>query len=142
MIFVAVHVAELIVVWSNMSNKESGRGSCWNCENIMQCFSSREQMKVEDMLKLSDTLGESQPRPDTVNIEEAESSLRETGGLNYEVDFPFILLYFLCSEIFATFRVLTLFIVQLILHIVANGREQILASGILFESSNRIISYY
>ncbi|KAL2900254.1 Protein NPGR2 [Bienertia sinuspersici] len=61
--------------------KSSG---CWNCESIMQCFCSKEQMRVDEMLKLSDSLDEVEPRPDTLNIEEAESSLRESGGLNYE----------------------------------------------------------
>lgn len=67
------------------SAKEVKRGSgSWNCRSIMQCFSSREQMKVEDMLKLSDSQDDVQPRPDTLNIEEAESSLRESSGLNFE----------------------------------------------------------
>lgn len=73
------------------SAKEVKRGSgSWNCRSIMQCFSSREQMKVEDMLKLSDSQDDVQPRPDTLNIEEAESSLRESSGLNFEVGFSCI----------------------------------------------------
>ncbi|XP_021847346.1 protein NPGR2 isoform X1 [Spinacia oleracea] len=72
-----------------MSNNKSVKGlkkssGCWNNSSIMQCFSSKDQMRVDEILKLSDSFDDVQPRPDTVNIEEAESSLREGGGLNYE----------------------------------------------------------
>lgn len=92
-----VVVAEVIGVLSNMSNNKSVKGlkkssGCWNNSSIMQCFSSKDQMRVDEILKLSDSFDDVQPRPDTVNIEEAESSLREGGGLNYEVCFSCVLL--------------------------------------------------
>ncbi|XP_021763273.1 protein NPGR2-like [Chenopodium quinoa] len=72
-----------------MSNRSSVRvpkksSGCWNCQSIMQCFCSGEPMRVDEILKRSDSLDDVQLRPDTMNIEEAESSLRESGGLNYE----------------------------------------------------------
>ncbi|KAL7198536.1 hypothetical protein ACSBR2_020931 [Camellia fascicularis] len=65
---------------------------------ITQCFCSGEQLRVDEMVPSSESLatkdysengysshaGEIRQKPDTGNIEEAESSLRETGGLNYE----------------------------------------------------------
>ncbi|KAJ8650756.1 hypothetical protein MRB53_003779 [Persea americana] len=65
---------------------------------IMKCLCSGEQLQADDMVPSSDSLatrdysasgyssraGEPERRPDTGNIEEAESSLRESGCLNYE----------------------------------------------------------
>lgn len=65
----------------------------------MKCLCSGEQMKADEMVPSSESLatkdystsayssqaGEAERKPDTGNIEEAESSLRESGSLNYEV---------------------------------------------------------
>ncbi|KAL2487955.1 no pollen germination related 2 [Forsythia ovata] len=65
---------------------------------IMQCLCSGEQLRAEEMVPSSESLatkdythsvyssqaGEAERKPDTGNIEEAESSLRESGSLNYE----------------------------------------------------------
>ncbi|CAA3013915.1 tetratricopeptide repeat 7A-like [Olea europaea subsp. europaea] len=65
---------------------------------IMQCLWSGEQPRGEEMVPSSEFLankdytnsvyssqaGEAERKPDTGNIEEAESSLRESGSLNYE----------------------------------------------------------
>lgn len=68
----------------------------------MKCLCSKEQLQADDMVPSSESLatrdysasgyssrtGEAERRPDTGNIEEAESSLRESGCLNYEVGHP------------------------------------------------------
>ncbi|CAA2965553.1 tetratricopeptide repeat 7A-like [Olea europaea subsp. europaea] len=65
---------------------------------IMQCLCSGEQLLGEEMVPSSESLAtkdythsvyssqaeEAERKPDTGNIEEAESSLRESGSLNYE----------------------------------------------------------
>ncbi|KAL8547913.1 hypothetical protein ACS0TY_007283 [Phlomoides rotata] len=63
---------------------------------IMKCFSSAEQSHGNEMVPSSEyhatkdnsasvrLSGESERKPDTGNIEEAETSLRESGCLNYE----------------------------------------------------------
>ncbi|CAI9770568.1 unnamed protein product [Fraxinus pennsylvanica] len=64
----------------------------------MQCLCSGEQLHGEEMVPSSESLatkdythsvyssqaGEAERKPDTGNIEEAESSLRDSGSLNYE----------------------------------------------------------
>lgn len=68
---------------------------------IMKCLCSGEQLKVDEIVPSPASLatkdyavggcsphaGETDQKPDTGNIEEAESSLRESGYLNYEVSF-------------------------------------------------------
>ncbi|KAI3449806.1 hypothetical protein Pfo_006471 [Paulownia fortunei] len=65
---------------------------------IMQCLCSGEQSRGNEMVRSSESLatkdysasvyssrpGETERKPDTGNIEEAETSLRESGCLNYE----------------------------------------------------------
>ncbi|KAK9726417.1 hypothetical protein RND81_05G213700 [Saponaria officinalis] len=50
----------------------------------MNCFCSGEKMRVQEILQLSESLDESQPEHEILNIQEAESSLRGNGGLNTE----------------------------------------------------------
>lgn len=81
------------------------------CRKIMKCLRSGESLGGADEVFPSSgslasatkdfsasehsCLGEHiDKKPDTGNIEEAESSLRESGVLNYEVDF--IILTFCC----------------------------------------------
>lgn len=66
---------------------------------MMKCICSGEQLNVEDLIPSPDSLatrdysasgyssrtGENDTKIDTSNIEEAESSLRESNFLNYEV---------------------------------------------------------
>lgn len=66
----------------------------------MKCFYSGEQLSRKEMNASSESLatrdfsasgyssrpGEADPKLDNSNIEEAESSLRESGFLNYEVN--------------------------------------------------------
>lgn len=64
---------------------------------IMQCLCSGEQLHAIEMVPSSakdrsasvhsSQPGEAERKPDTGNIEEAETSLRESGSLNYEVFF-------------------------------------------------------
>lgn len=68
-------------------------------QKMMKCICSREQLRVDEMVHSSDSLatrdysasgyssraGEKETKVDNSNIEEAESSLRESGYLNYEV---------------------------------------------------------
>lgn len=68
---------------------------------MMKCFYSEEQLERKEMNASSESLatrdfsasgfssrpGEPDPKLDNSNIEEAESSLRESGFLNYEVKF-------------------------------------------------------
>ena len=77
---------------------------------IMQCLCSGEQLRADEMAPSTESLamkdykvsgytsndGEINQRPDTGNIEEAESSLRESGCLNYEVGFCMLLTLSLC----------------------------------------------
>lgn len=65
---------------------------------VMNCLCSGEQLQADEMIPSSESLatkdysasvyssqaGEGERKPDTGNIEEAESSLRESGSLNYE----------------------------------------------------------
>ena len=66
---------------------------------MMKCICSGEQLRVDEIIPSSESLatrdysasgfssrtGEADTKVDTSNIEEAESSLRESGYLNYEV---------------------------------------------------------
>lgn len=66
---------------------------------MMKCIRSGEQLRVDDTVASSESLatrdysasgyssraGEIDAKVDNSNIEEAESSLRESGYLNYEV---------------------------------------------------------
>ena len=77
---------------------------------IMKCLWSGEQLRADEMAPSSESLatkdyavsgytsndGEINQKPDTGNIEEAESSLRESGCLNYEVGFSRLLTLRLC----------------------------------------------
>lgn len=69
---------------------------------MMKCFHSGEQLEAKKMMnasseslatrdfsasRYSSRPGEPDPKLDNSNIEEAESSLRESGFLNYEVIF-------------------------------------------------------
>ena len=82
----------------NLMNKRgiSIRGKL---RKMMKCICSGEQMGMDEIIPSSESLatrdfsasgyssraGENERKPDTSNIEEAESSLRESGFLNYEV---------------------------------------------------------
>ena len=69
--------------------------------NMLKCIRSGEQVELDEMDHSSDSLatrdysasgyssrpGEVETKVDNSNIEEAESSLRESGYLNYEVSF-------------------------------------------------------
>jgi hypothetical protein len=73
---------------------------------MMKCICSGEQLKVDEMVHSSESLatrdysasgyssraGEVETKMDNSNIEEAESSLRESGYLNYEVGYILFLL--------------------------------------------------
>lgn len=68
-------------------------------QKVMNCLCSGEQLKEHEMIPSSESLAtkyystsvyssqavEAERKPDSGNIEEAESSLRESGSLNYEV---------------------------------------------------------
>ena len=68
---------------------------------MMKCICSGEHLRVDEIIPSSESLatrdysasgyssraGEADSKVDTSNIEEAESSLRESGFLNYEVRF-------------------------------------------------------
>lgn len=64
---------------------------------MMQCLCSGEQVRTIEMAPssvkdysasvVSSKPEEGERKPDTGNIEEAETSLRESGGINYEVSF-------------------------------------------------------
>ncbi|XP_059660309.1 protein NPGR2-like [Cornus florida] len=70
----------------------------WNFGKIMNCICPGEHLAADEMVRPSESLatrdyifsghssraGEILQKPDTGNIEEAESSLRESGCLNYE----------------------------------------------------------
>ncbi|OVA02347.1 Tetratricopeptide repeat-containing domain [Macleaya cordata] len=75
-----------------------GTGSRPRLRRIMRCLRSGEHLRADEMVPSSESLatrdysasgyssraGESEHKPDNSNIEEAESSLRESGCLNYE----------------------------------------------------------
>lgn len=74
------------------------RGISTRLRNLMKCLRSGEQLRLDEMVPSSKSLatkdysasgyssraGETEQKPDIGNIEEAESSLRESGSLNYE----------------------------------------------------------
>ena len=78
---------------------------------MMKCICSGEQLRVDEIIPSSESLatrdysasgyssraGDNERKPDTSNIEEAESSLRESGFLNYEVSLP---MYYLHLNLF------------------------------------------
>ncbi|XP_043704818.1 protein NPGR2-like [Telopea speciosissima] len=78
--------------------RKRGSGVRPGLGKMMRCLCSGEQLRADDMVPSSDSLatrdysaslyssrtGETEQRPDTSNIEEAESSLRESSCLNYE----------------------------------------------------------
>ena len=80
------------------------RGKLWK---MMKCIRSSEQPKLDEMAASSESLatrdysasgyssraGEVDQKLDSSNIEEAESSLRESGYLNYEVSYMLILIF-------------------------------------------------
>ncbi|GAB2281803.1 hypothetical protein Dimus_016369 [Dionaea muscipula] len=55
-----------------------------NFRHLMQCLCSGELIRMHEMDPLSESHGEVTQNPDIGNIEEAESSLRESESLNYE----------------------------------------------------------
>lgn len=84
----------------NWVNKPGKAGTNLKLRKMMKCFCSGEQLQIGDMVPAPDSpatkdytasvrssrAGEAEHKLDTGNIEEAESSLRESGGaLNYEV---------------------------------------------------------
>lgn len=93
---------------------------------VMNCLCSGEQLQVDEMIPSSESLATKdysasvyssqagERKPDTGNIEEAESSLRESGSLNYEVPFlslpipTVLLLVFLMGviDVFSAFSLL------------------------------------
>lgn len=65
--------------------------SCKRSNSPNEMIPSSESTGTKDYsisLYSSQTVGENDKKPDTVSIEEAELSLRESGSLNYEVRFP------------------------------------------------------
>lgn len=81
---------EFLVFSSNMRRKKStkklpakGSGSR-KFRTMLQCLCSGEQIRADEMLPFPDCHGEAHYSLDSGNIEEAESSLRGTGPLNYE----------------------------------------------------------
>lgn len=82
----------------NLMNKRE-LGIRGRLRKMMKCICSGEQMRMDEIIPSSESLatrdysasgyssraGENEKKPDTCNIEEAESSLRESGFLNYEV---------------------------------------------------------
>lgn len=85
--------------------KLRGTGIRGRFMKMLKCIYSREQI-IDDDVPSSESLatrdysasgyssraGEIEPKPDTSNIEEAESSLRESACLNYEVGYIFCFL--------------------------------------------------
>lgn len=84
-------------------------------KKMMKCICSGEQLRADEIMHSSESLAtrdysasgyssraaETDTKVDTSNIEEAESTLRESGYLNYEVAFTFLgnplsLFLFLC----------------------------------------------
>jgi hypothetical protein len=104
-------IEDFVVCWGNMRIKnrvgKQRRGEIRrNLGKIMKCMCSGEQSgAVDEMVPSSESLAtkdysetaifsearEFEKKLDTGNIEEAESSLRESGCLNYEVGFCFCL---------------------------------------------------
>ncbi|CAN4102041.1 unnamed protein product [Withania somnifera] len=82
----------------NWVNKPGKSRTSLKFKKVMKCFFSGEQLEKDDMVPSPDSLatknytasvlssraGEAEQRLDNRNIEEAESSLRESGALNYE----------------------------------------------------------
>ncbi|XP_042516700.1 protein NPGR2-like isoform X2 [Macadamia integrifolia] len=78
--------------------RKGGTGVKPGLERMMGCLCSGEQIRTDEVTPSSDPVaprdysasvyssrtGEAEQRPDAANIEEAESSLREFSGLNYE----------------------------------------------------------
>lgn len=117
MLMVLLFVKELLEMSYGVRNerlvREQRSGSTYaRLRKIMKCLCSGEQLRVDEMIPSSESLatkdysasihsslaGEPEQKPDTGNIEEAESSLRESGSLNYEVSF----LYFSCFITFSS----------------------------------------
>ncbi|WCJ17950.1 no pollen germination related 1 [Euphorbia peplus] len=87
---------------------------------MMKCIRSGEQLRVDDMADSSESLasrdysasefssrtGEIDAKMDNNNIEEAESSLRESGYLNYEVSTFCFALCFMSFVFCSRFRLL------------------------------------
>lgn len=82
----------------NCVNKPGKSRTSLKLRKVMKCFFSGEQLQKDDMVSSPDSLAtkdyrasvlssrarEAEQKLDTGNIEEAESSLRESGALNYE----------------------------------------------------------
>ncbi|XP_049409573.1 protein NPGR2-like isoform X1 [Solanum stenotomum] len=76
----------------NWANKPGKAQKSLKLRKMMKCFCSGEQLQIGDMVPLPDSPATKDYRVsvrssragDTGNIEEAESSLRESGALNYE----------------------------------------------------------
>lgn len=111
-------IEDFVVCWGNMRSRnrvgKRRRGEIRrNLGKIMKCMCSGEQPgAVDEMVPSSESLAtkdysetvisskvaEFEKKLDTGNIEEAESSLRESGCLNYEVGFCFCLKFWLSIE--------------------------------------------
>lgn len=81
-------VKEVCVILSNMRSAKTRkelekRNAHWKFRSMMRlCYG--EEVRVNKMLPLAEPLGEVQHRLETEDIEEAESSLRGSGALNFE----------------------------------------------------------
>lgn len=79
----------------NWVNKPGKAQKGLKLRKMMKCFCSGEQLQIGDMVPLPDSPATKDYRAsvrssragDIGNIEEAESSLRESGALNYEVSY-------------------------------------------------------
>lgn len=70
---------------SNKSRNELEKHhGTWKFPSMRLCLCYGEEVRVKKMLALPEPVGEVQQRPDAGDIEEAESSLRGNGALNYE----------------------------------------------------------
>lgn len=97
---------------------------------MMKCIRSGEQLKADEIAHSSDSLatrdysasgyssraGEVEVKMDNSNIEEAESSLRESGYLNYEVCFLHLNFFAFLTFVFLFF----LFVYTLLCQILLN----------------------
>lgn len=122
---VDIYTEQFEVVQSGMRTKNwmkrrSIFGIPGRLRKMLKCIRSGEQVKMDEMDHSSDSLatrdysasgyssrpGEVEPKVDNSNIEEAESSLRESGYLNYEVgcilNFASLLLYLLAFCVFSS----------------------------------------
>lgn len=93
----------------NWVNKPGKAQTSLKLRKTMKCFCSGEQLQIGDMVPIPDSPAtkdytasvcssrarEAEYKLDTGNIEEAESSLRESGALNYEVLIKKVLLLLL-----------------------------------------------